>query len=193
MDSPLGYEHDEVVSPNELVPLLCSFTLSLFPPSLHIVFPPTTNIFVFITNMLLQHALHHCPSIFEVFPAREKPILTQDDDDQSSDNEDFCFACAGSGFLVCCDECDKAFHFTCFDPPLDQDSELLENAFLCKVCKKDKYKPAKETTLFGPLHEILNNRNPTAFRLPPEVKFFFEDVREGPEGEYEEVNVQRTT
>ena len=47
-------------------------------------------------------------------------------------NDDYCAACSGSGYLICCDSCSRSFHFTCCDPPLDKDED--PDVFNCHVC-----------------------------------------------------------
>lgn len=103
---------------------------------------------------------------------------------QQSDNNDFCSSCSGSGFLLCCDGCDRAFHFTCLDPPLNQNAALDEPWF-CYVCLA-KREPGERLPrgIFSSLIEIIEKKNPTAFYLPEDIREFFEGVRTGEDGEY---------
>ncbi|KAK8163630.1 hypothetical protein IWX90DRAFT_504283 [Phyllosticta citrichinensis] len=108
---------------------------------------------------------------------------------QRSENDDFCSACGFSGLLLCCDGCDKAFHLTCCDPPLE---ETPEERWLCHVCAaKTKQAPREAFSLFMPLLNNMQRRNPTVFALPRKVQDYFEGVRANSEGAYEEIQATR--
>jgi hypothetical protein len=60
--------------------------------------------------------------------------------------------------------------------------------WFCNVCKTSRA-PARlptHTGVFAGLLEKLESKNSSAFRLPREVREYFEGVRTGPDGEYEE-------
>lgn len=60
--------------------------------------------------------------------------VAEDPDDPTKDNDDFCSACGGIGRFLCCEGCPKSFHFTCSDPPYDEDN-LPEGSWFCKSCR----------------------------------------------------------
>lgn len=107
--------------------------------------------------------------------------------DQSSDNNDFCSACGGTGFLLCCDGCNRSFHFTCCDPPLNPDASQLDEPWFCSVCETRRSPPPKQTRgLFAMLLSVVVKQNTTAFEVPEVIRDYFEGVKTGLEGEYEE-------
>jgi hypothetical protein len=107
------------------------------------------------------------------------------------DNDDYCSACGGSGELLCCDGCDRSFHFTCLDPPVD--SENLPETWFCYDCAAKRNPPMKlPRGLFSSLFQNLEKKNPVAYNLPVEIREYFEGVKTGDEGEYEEAVTQRT-
>ncbi|KAI0887218.1 uncharacterized protein GGS22DRAFT_106297 [Annulohypoxylon maeteangense] len=102
------------------------------------------------------------------------------------DNDDSCYTCGGNGELVCCDGCNYSFHFLCIDPPMDEGH--MPDEWYCNECKHS-YTPPFSGEYQGPfrsLFSLLDRKNTRAFRLPEDVRELFEDVRTGPEGEYEE-------
>lgn len=116
------------------------------------------------------------------------PPLT---DFQRSENDDFCSACGFSGLLLCCDGCDKAFHLTCCDPPLE---DTPDEKWLCHLCAAKTAPASKESgpfRMFGPLMGSINKRNPTVFALPKRVQDHFEGVRADKEGAYEEMQATK--
>jgi len=128
------------------------------------------------------------PSVMFVSPYYAHQILTNS---QQSDNNDFCSSCSGSGFLLCCDGCDRAFHFTCLDPPLNQNAALDEPWFcyICHARKEPGERPPRG--LFSVLAETIGKKNPTAFYLPEDIREYFEGVRTGEDGEYVDAPVPR--
>ena len=106
-------------------------------------------------------------------------------------NSDVCTACSGNGKLLCCDGCWRAFHFTCFDPPLEpRDAETDDGKWFCYKCRasrSDFLRP--ERAVFGELGSELNKKNPVSFNLPYAIRDYFEGVKTGDEGEYEEASV----
>ena len=104
-----------------------------------------------------------------------------------SDNSDYCSACGGSGYLLCCDGCDRAFHFECLDPPLDPNISVqdLPNPWYCFICKARRNPVARESHgLFTDLVFRIERKNPTAFALPQKLRDYFEGVKTGEDGEY---------
>ncbi|KAI1423788.1 hypothetical protein F5Y12DRAFT_755303 [Xylaria sp. FL1777] len=102
------------------------------------------------------------------------------------DNDDSCYTCGGNGELVCCDGCTFSFHFMCIDPPMDEGH--IPDEWFCNECQM-RYNPPLENEykgIFGPLVASLQRKNPRAFRLPEPIREYFEGVRTGAEGEYEE-------
>jgi hypothetical protein len=115
-----------------------------------------------------------------------------------SENNDFCSACGGSGYLLCCDGCDRSFHFTCLDPPLSDDAKELDEPWYCFVCVTRKpvtsgspEKPARG--LFAPLLSGLKKRNPTNFYLPEDIKTYYEGVSADKDGNFLETTNGRPT
>lgn len=99
---------------------------------------------------------------------------------QRSENNDFCSACRGNGFLLCCDGCDRSFHFTCLDPPISDEAKELNEPWYCYICVSKKpiaaESPEKKdsTGLFGPLLSKLKKANPKNFELPAYIKNFYD-------------------
>ncbi|KAI1824790.1 hypothetical protein F4861DRAFT_226851 [Xylaria intraflava] len=113
-------------------------------------------------------------------PVGNGPLNNQDD------NDDSCYTCGGNGELVCCDGCTFSFHFVCIDPPMDQGH--IPDEWFCNECQM-RYNPPlvnEHKGLFGPLTASLQRKNPRSFRLPENIRDFFEGVKTGAEGEYEE-------
>ena len=52
----------------------------------------------------------------------------KEDSDPTRYNEEICGACAGPGRFLCCEGCPKSFHFTCLDPPIDE-NDLPEDSW----------------------------------------------------------------
>lgn len=112
---------------------------------------------------------------------------------QASDNNDFCSACAGNGQLLCCDGCERSFHFTCVDPPLSPSSPALEEAWYCYVCSANRRLMGEDQAekqsfgLFAPLFADLRKRNPTVFSLPKSIQEHFEGVAADRKGNFTNV------
>ncbi|KAF6807305.1 PHD-finger domain-containing protein [Colletotrichum sojae] len=104
------------------------------------------------------------------------------------DNDDYCSACGGVGDLVCCENCPRSFHFGCVD--LDQ-NDTTPDEWFCNLCFSIRY-PTRVPEHKGPFGGMLNcleKTNPQAFKLPREVQLYFEGVKIGADGEYEDVVV----
>ncbi|KAF2088600.1 hypothetical protein K490DRAFT_55999 [Saccharata proteae CBS 121410] len=109
------------------------------------------------------------------------------------DNDDFCRACGFTGYLLCCDGCNDAFHLTCADPPLRETPPPNEQ-WLCHSClakKRDSEQQNSDHKLFSGLFDRLNKRNTTVFALPKPVQEHFEDVRADREGGFSEITQYR--
>ncbi len=102
------------------------------------------------------------------------------------ENLDNCAACSGGGKLLCCDGCERAFHFSCLEPPLDSEIEP-EGEWFCTKCLKNRLEfPSQSRGIFKELSADVNVKNPSAFNLPLAVRDYFDCVKTGEEGEYEE-------
>jgi len=119
-------------------------------------------------------------------------------DEQLSENNDFCSACGGSGFLLCCDGCDRSFHFSCLDPPLNDEASELNEPWFCYICVAKRpiasEQPDKlpQRGLFAPLFSILRKQNPSNFALPPDFRDYFEGVQADGNGNFIEALHSRT-
>lgn len=93
------------------------------------------------------------------------------DEEDASDNDDYCAACGGTGIFICCDSCPKSFHLLCCDPPI---REVPEDNWNCNDCRAaqgmDVRRLWNEIGLFGPLVNSLHGRNPFEFRLPKRLR-----------------------
>ena len=92
---------------------------------------------------------------------------------------------------MCCDNCDRAFHLTCIDPPVGSE-ESLDEQWFCQKCTKAHHGIVSSSRAFKRLDDENDARNPAAFVLPFGIRDYFEGVRSGEEAEYEEVNVSKT-
>jgi hypothetical protein len=52
----------------------------------------------------------------------------KEDSDPTRYNEEICGACGGPGRFLCCEGCPKSFHFTCLNPPVDE-NDLPEDSW----------------------------------------------------------------
>ncbi|KAK1077113.1 hypothetical protein LTR33_008358 [Friedmanniomyces endolithicus] len=118
--------------------------------------------------------------------------------EQLSENNDFCSACGGSGFLLCCDGCDRSFHFSCLDPPLNDEASELNEPWFCYICVAKRpiasEQPDKlpQRGLFAPLFSILKKQNPSNFALPLDIRDYFEGVQADGNGNFIEALHSRT-
>lgn len=105
-------------------------------------------------------------------------------------NQDFCAACSGNGELLCCDGCDRSFHMSCLDPPVELGT--LDEEWFCYICAARKNpQPRIGKGLFSGLLTQLEKENPAAYELPFHIRDYFEGVRTGDRGEYEEAVLQK--
>lgn len=102
-------------------------------------------------------------------------------------NLDQCSACSGNGKLLCCDGCVRSFHFSCLDPPMDP-TRPPDGEWFCFKCiaRREPRSKAARHGVFSSLMYNMDEKNPTAYHLPYDVRDFFEGVKTGEEGEYEE-------
>lgn len=72
-----------------------------------------------------------------------------------------CTACSGNGKLICCDGCWRAFHLTCWDPPMTSEAaENIEGKWYCYKCKASRSMPLLvDRGVFGELTSELNKKN----------------------------------
>lgn len=132
------------------------------------------------------------PSPVPSSPKRKRDLT---DDGQRSENNDYCSACHGSGYLLCCDGCDRSFHFTCLDPPLNGNAKELDEPWYCFTCvanrppmleSPEKAPTTSATRIFAPLLGSLKRRNPKNFELPQELREYFEGVATDKNGSFME-------
>lgn len=108
-------------------------------------------------------------------------------EDPTKYNEDFCSACKRYGRFLCCESCPRSFHFSCIEPPIDEDN-LPEDAWHCTVCRTKRYPPPKQPRgIFAFLMEYIIKNNPKEFSLPLSIREYFEGVSTGPNGEYQDI------
>jgi PHD-finger len=55
-------------------------------------------------------------------------VKDKEETDPTRYNEENCGACGGPGRFLCCEGCPKSFHFTCLDPPIDE-NDLPEDSW----------------------------------------------------------------
>lgn len=138
---------------------------------------------------LLSPLGHHLPSstatISILSPLQIQLTLTQD-------NNEFCGACGGYGELLCCDGCPNAFHGTCLDPPMDTDNPPQVQWYCPRCVARQSLGQVQTSGILGRIVRRVEEINPKAFNLPFEIREYFEGVKTGDEGEYEELSLPRT-
>ena len=76
--------------------------------------------------------------------------------------------------MLCCDNCDFTFHFTCTQPPLMPDQQISESeAWYCRQCAhtiKQKTNPERAPGPYGPIFDLSASLNPHIFSLPASVR-----------------------
>lgn len=92
---------------------------------------------------------------------------------------------------MCCDSCSKSFHFECVDIDLDK----LPDEWFCYEClaKRGELPTNPSTGPFRSLIAILERTNPRSFALPNKLQTYFEGVKAGSDGAYEEVTATRSS
>ncbi|KAK8027513.1 hypothetical protein PG991_004569 [Apiospora marii] len=123
---------------------------------------------------------------------REAPVNSGpsfNDKDRTSSNDDTCYTCGGNGEVICCDGCNYSFHPLCVDPPLHEDDIPHIEDFYCHECQHVYFRSqfTGNRGAFGSLLDKLDKTNSRAFGLPQDIRDYFENVRTGPDGEYEEL------
>ncbi|KAG7660612.1 uncharacterized protein J8A68_005878 [[Candida] subhashii] len=111
---------------------------------------------------------------------------SQENNDPTKDNDDFCFACGGPGVFICCETCPKSFHFTCCDPPIE---EAPEDDWFCRECTAKRIpglvKNWNEIGIFGELLNQNETRDSKVFQLPRHLRDeTFIGVTTGDNGDY---------
>ncbi|KAJ2961958.1 hypothetical protein NQZ79_g2898 [Umbelopsis isabellina] len=101
-------------------------------------------------------------------------------------NNDNCETCGGVGEFLCCEDCPKAFHFVCVEPPMDaKDVANIKGKWFCNECRAKRRPPKPNSKiLLGNLGYKLEASNPVLFELPKEIKQFFQGVSSNEYGEY---------
>ncbi|KAL1969739.1 hypothetical protein VTN77DRAFT_8292 [Rasamsonia byssochlamydoides] len=94
------------------------------------------------------------------------------------ENNDTCRQCGGIGQLLCCDGCVNSYHFSCLNPPLDP-ANPPEGEWFCPSCVTRRS--------FGALLKNLERAPQRDFQLPAGVRNYFQGVRTGQDGRYQEV------
>lgn len=91
--------------------------------------------------------------------------------DDTTNNDDYCATCGGSGEFICCDACPKSFHLLCCDPPLRQ---VPEDNWNCTECRAAQGLAPRtlynHLGMFGPLINALHGRNPREICLPKRLR-----------------------
>ncbi|RAL60534.1 hypothetical protein DID88_009730 [Monilinia fructigena] len=96
---------------------------------------------------------------------RDSPIGGSYPSQQPTDNDDYCASCGGT---------------------------LADEEWYCNAClAREVPQSEEETGFFGHLLSDLERKNPSAFHLPKAIREYFENVKTGTEGEYEEGVVQK--
>ncbi|ODQ65931.1 hypothetical protein NADFUDRAFT_51204 [Nadsonia fulvescens var. elongata DSM 6958] len=122
-------------------------------------------------------------------------------DDPTKYNDDSCAVCGGIGRFLCCESCPKSFHFTCVNPPLDENS-LPRGDWFCQECTA-KNSPSLSSThstidvfennkFFGSLLRQLARQNPVQFVLPKRIIERFDGISVGKFGEYQDNDLKLT-
>lgn len=62
----------------------------------------------------------------------------------------------------------------------------LPDEWFCNKCLSANAPRVDTAGIFGSLLAALTRKNPVAFHLPKDIREYFENVKTGPEGEYEE-------
>lgn len=68
----------------------------------------------------------------------------------------------------------------------------LPDEWFCNVCLNSRLPRTEVDGSFGPLLSILERKNPSAFHLPRDIREYFENVKTGTEGEYEEATLPKS-
>lgn len=63
--------------------------------------------------------------------ARLRTWADSDDSDASDFHNEYCELCFTGGQLLCCDGCERAYHFSCVTPPIN---EIPTGDWFCRHC-----------------------------------------------------------
>lgn len=104
----------------------------------------------------------------------------------------FCDACHTPGSLICCDDCERSFHFTCLNPPWDLEKLPAgmdhDAPWSCNMChaRKAGHRPRNKgsSRLLQPVLTCIQNQNPREFHLPSELQRYFKGVEADAGGTY---------
>lgn len=103
-------------------------------------------------------------------PPRAKSVPV----DETDHHEDHCEGCDGFGTLLCCDNCDLAFHFTCSEPPMLPDQVISESdKWYCRKCAYELTRRNNASNFEGPFGSIMElsaSLNPHVFSLPTSIR-----------------------
>lgn len=103
-----------------------------------------------------------------------RPKKKREASETDDHHEDHCESCNDGGNLLCCDNCDFTFHFTCAQPPLLPEQAISDSEpWYCRQCgynlrKQNGAKPSPN--LFGALFDLSDSLNPHVFVLPPAIR-----------------------
>lgn len=97
---------------------------------------------------------------------------------EALENNDTCRQCGRIGQLICCDGCVNSYHFSCLSPPLDP-ANPPEGEWFCPSCSTRRS--------FGALLTNLERAPQRDFQLPAGIRDYFQGVRTGQDGVYQEV------
>jgi len=117
---------------------------------------------------------------------------TSNADRNLQENDELCTSCGGEGILLCCDGCPNSFHHSCLEPPLDPNQDV-DGEWYCPQCmSRRRQEPILLTGIMTDVVRPVVDTIPKAFSLPKDIRDFFENVKTGDEGEYEEISQPRT-
>jgi hypothetical protein len=105
-------------------------------------------------------------------------------------HDDYCSSCGAAGELVCCENCSRSFHLECVDM---EQSGTLPDEWYCSLCTANRF-PGSVLEIggvFGNFINSLEKTNNKAYSLPGKIQGYFEGVKKGPEGVYEDVIIQK--
>lgn len=92
--------------------------------------------------------------------------------------------------IVCCDGdgCRRSYHWLCLDPPRrEEDVDSTESVYCCSCTAGMRTATKRAQGLFASLLNSIERKNPVAFRLSKDITEYFEGVKTGPQGEYEDI------
>lgn len=178
--------------------------ISPHPPNFSIISPePSFTLHLLLANtptpsslfcISLLFAYHRsddsCSHFRPMHVPPPSPPLTLDG---KSENHNYCNSCGAAGFLLCCDGCERSFHFTCLDPPLTADASELDEPWFCHTCIVRRDGPNKAAQgLFSGLLNNLEKRNPVNYTLPANIREYFDGVATGKDGKFAEPTNAKT-